>query len=746
MKGLVQGVGFRPFIYRLARSHNLKGMVDNRTNGVLIIVEGQEEDILKFREEIKIKAPPASQVKSVESKPVSLVGYTDFVIAPSINGGEQITEISPDIAVCPECLSDMENDPSRIYYPFVNCTNCGPRFTIIEALPYDRQSTSMKEFRMCRKCYEEYNDINDRRFHAEPVACNNCGPFYTYEDSYGKTSGINEILSKVCDRIDTGEIIAVKGQGGYHLICNALDAGAVQTLRKRKNRDAKPFAVMFRDAETLLEYCYANRIELDNLTSWRRPVVILNQKKEMPAEINSGLGTIGAILPYMPFHYLLFRHLNTSAIIFTSGNISEEPVIKDDSIARKILLPVAGAILYYNREIVNRADDSVIRAAAAGTCIIRRSRGYVPSPVDLTFNAEGILALGAEQKNCFCIGKGCQAIMSQHIGDLKNLSSYDFLKESVENFKRLFLFSPRLLACDMHPEYLSTLYAEALNEEKEIPLVRVQHHHAHIASCMAENHLDEIVTGISFDGTGYGTDGNIWGGEFLITGLDGFERYAHFDYVPLPGGDKVINEPWRTAFSYLYKYLRNTIDYKKIPGFKKIPEKKLEIIAEMINKNINTPLSSAVGRLFDAVSALLGLCTFSTFDSEAPMRLESVITGDTDHYYPFNLSEVVDFSPTLEAIIYDSGKKDISYISAKFHNTLAVISLRVAEKIREERSINKVLISGGVFQNKYLLEKTCEVLKRSGFEIFTNRLVPANDGGIALGQLAVASKTKEICV
>jgi len=745
VRGLVQGVGFRPFIYRLANSLDLKGMVDNRTDGVLITVEGSEDKITEFKELITRTAPPASQIKSIEIKEKNFSGYSDFRIVPSTTTGEQITEISPDIAVCHECLSDMDNDPSRIDYPFVNCTCCGPRFTIIEGLPYDRQITSMKNFRMCRKCEAEYHNINDRRFHAQPVACNVCGPYYIYEDHERKISGINEILSMVVYRIENGEAVAVKGMGGYHLICNAFDEEAVTELRKRKHRDAKPFAVMFRDVPSLLDYCYADHKEIDEITSWRRPVVILRQKKHISPAVNSNLGTIGAILPYMPFHYLLFRHLKIPAIIFTSGNLSEEPVIKEDECARKELLPVAGAILYYNREIVNRADDSVVRISAGGTRIIRRSRGYVPSPVDLAFNADGILALGAEQKNCFCIGKQHQAILSQHIGDLKNLPACNFLRESIERFRLMFRFTPAVLSCDLHPDYLSTLHAESLQRETGIPLIRVQHHHAHIASCIAEHHLDEKVTGISFDGTGYGTDGNIWGGEFLIADLSGFERYTHFDYIPLPGGDKAVDEPWRSAFSYIYSYFGSTIDYEKIPGLRKINHEKPEIIREMIEKRINTPLSSSAGRLFDAVSAILGICTMASFDSEAPMRLESMASDCTDDFYPFEITDVLSFRETIKAMIEETDKHDISYISAKFHNTVAMASVKVAEKIRNERAINKVVLSGGVFQNKYLLEKTIRLLTQAGFNVYTNILVPANDGGIALGQLAVASKISGLC-
>lgn len=739
-------MGFRPFVCRLAHSLDLKGMVDNRTNGVLITVEGPEEKVSEFIHLIVSSAPPASQIKSVEIKQRDVSGYTGFTIAPSRSGGSQITEISPDIAVCSECLEDMTTDPARYDYPLVNCTNCGPRFTIIENLPYDRLTTSMKSFVMCGKCESEYNNIFDRRFHAQPVACNNCGPRYTYREPGRKITETDEILMAVADRVENGKAVAVKGQGGYHLICNAFDAKAVAELRRRKQRDAKPFAVMFRDTETLTRFCYADGSELREVTSWRRPIVIMKQKKEMPQEVNSGLGTIGGILPYMPLHYLLFEKLKTPAIVFTSGNLSEEPVIKDDNEAFEKLLPVSGAVLSYNREIVNRADDSVIRFVAGKTRIVRRSRGYVPSPADIFLDADGILALGAEQKNTFCIGREKQAIMSQHIGDLTNLPAYDFMRESVKRFTTMFMFTPRLITCDLHPDYLSSVYASELQKELNIPLVKVQHHHAHIASCLAEHNIDEKVIGIGFDGTGYGCDGNIWGGEFLIADLEGFERYSHFDYISLPGGDRAADEPWRTAFSYIYNYCGDTIDYKRIRGFSSVNPLHIEIVREMIDKKINSPLSSAAGRLFDAVSAILGLCTIASFDAEAPVRLEAAITDDTDDFYPVDISGTVNFGPAIKSVIEEAEKNEISYISAKFHNTVAMASLRVAEKIRNERFINKVALSGGGFQNRYLLEKTMGLLQEAGFEVFANENFPANDGGIALGQLAVASKTRLLCV
>lgn len=730
----------------MAAKHGLLGEVDNRTDGVYVIVQGESAAIDRFTNDLLQNAPPVSHIKSIEMNPVQVTTFEGFSIVRSKDLDQQVTEVSPDISVCNECLEDMEKDPERIHYPFINCTNCGPRFTIIEELPYDRPKTTMRSFKMCDKCKSEYEDIFNRRFHAQPIACNSCGPVYHYKDNSEDIADLNEIIQKICLQIESGKTVAIKGLGGYHLICDAFNDNAVLLLRKRKQRDAKPFAVMFRDIEAVNDFCFIDKEEEKELNSWERPVVILRQKNLLSPSVNNGLTTTGALLPYMPFHYLLFRKLKVPAIVFTSGNISDEPVIKDDKIAENKLKPVADSIVSYNREILNRADDSVVRIIYKKVSVIRRSRGFVPGPVDLKTNVEGIIALGAEQKNSFCIGRGFQGIMSQYIGDLKNRPAFDFFIESIERFKKLFRFEPELIACDLHPEYLSSQYAETLCKETGIPLVRIQHHHAHIASCMAENGIDEEVIGISFDGTGLGTDGNIWGSEFLIADLYNFRRFTHFDYIPLPGGDKAADEPWRVAFSYLYKYFKDDLNYDSMGVFRKIEKKKMMAIREIIDKNINSPLSSGAGRLFDAVSAITGLCSFSTFDSEAPMRLESVINDETDDFYPFEAGKTVVFSQTFREILNDIPDRTISFISAKFHNTVAMVILDVSLKIRNETKINKVILSGGVFQNKYLQEKSFYLLSMNGFEVYTNHQVPANDGGISLGQLVIASKIREKCV
>lgn len=741
IRGLVQGVGFRPFIFRTALKYELCGQVDNRSDGVTITVEGDPASVKLFSNDILQNAPIASHIKSFEINRVKLNGYKTFTISSSKDIENEITEVSPDIAVCEDCLDDMEKDPARIAYPFVNCTNCGPRFTIIEKLPYDRRATTMKYFSMCPTCKEQYEDVHDRRFHAQPVACNSCGPRYKYHDEEKTIENIHEILNELSSRISSGRSVAIKGLGGYHLMCDALNNNAVSTLRNKKNRDAKPFAIMFKDTDRVKEYCYLNKEEEKEIASWRRPIVILKERKDMAASINNGLGTIGAMLPYMPVHFLLFKKLKTPAIVLTSGNLFDEPIIICDNEAREKLMPIAGSIVTYNRDIFNRTDDSVLRIINGKASIIRRSRGYVPRPVDLCLNVDGILAVGPEQKNSFCIGRNKQAVMSQYIGDIKSKGTYDFFVESVEKLSRLFRFKPSCVACDLHPDYLSTRYAEELVNKLGIPLVRIQHHHAHIVSCMAEKGIEGKVIGVSLDGTGYGTDGNIWGGEFMIADMSNYTRYAHFDYVALPGGDKAIDEPWRMAYSYIHKYFGNDFDYNSLPLFRNIDENKLMLVRDGIEKNINSPLSSGAGRLFDAVSALLGLCTYAGFDAEAPMRLEAAIKEGTDDSYPFHAGKTIVFSETINAILDDIKHEKTSVISAKFHNTVARIILDVCIQMREENTIDRVVLSGGVFQNKYLLEKSFYLLALNGFSVFTNNLVPANDGGVSLGQIVITAKT-----
>lgn len=768
IKGLVQGVGFRPFVYRIATQLNLAGWVENRNDGVKIKIEGIPERIEQFMRFLNEKKPQASHIEILQTEESTLENFEKFEIIKSKNTSDEITEISPDIAVCNECLTDMKSQAHRIEYPFINCTNCGPRFSIIKDLPYDREKTTMQPFVMCHTCRTEYTDILDRRFHAQPIACNKCGPIYELisskhclttekpaasEDAdgnvnHGRITDLSKIAALIAGLIDSGKIVAMKGVGGFHLACDATNDEAVARLRKLKHRESKPLAVMFKSVDHLTMYADLNDIEEKLLLSWRRPIVLLKEKSNsgISSGVGIGLSTIGSFLPYMPFHYQLFGQLKTPAIVLTSGNISDEPIVTGNEEALVKLLPISDALLIYNRDIYNRTDDSVMTVINSIGRVIRRSRGFVPNPVRLSFNAEGIIAAGAELKNTFCIGKGTQAILSQHIGDLKNLETYEYYKQTLELFKKLFRVSPVLYAGDMHPDYLSTKYLSGLAEKK----IFVQHHHAHIASCMAEHGLDEKVIGVSFDGTGYGEDGHSWGSEFMVCDLAAYERVSHFAYIPAPGGDKVAVEPWRMAVAYLYSIYGESLMELNLPFLANIQAEKLKLLITALKNNINCPLTCSAGRLFDAVAALLNICCYAGFEAEGPMRMESIIMpGIAERYsYSFTDETIVSFEPMIREMIDDinngTGK---SIISAKFHNTIIYVILEVVKKIRSAYNFYKVVLSGGTFQNRYLLENAERILTESNFEVFSHSKVPTNDGGIALGQLAIAAKRRELsCV
>lgn len=746
VKGLVQGVGFRPFVYRLANELKIKGNVENRNDGVHIIAVASPQLINDFIARLQSEAPVASNIESITTTDAdALAGAFDkFEIVKSLNTSDEVTEISPDIAVCNDCLDDLVHQPHRIDYPFINCTNCGPRFTIIEDLPYDRDKTTMKDFVMCNLCYQEYRNVADRRFHAQPVACNDCGPEYELFFNNEHIKDIHTILEKCSLIIESGKIIAMKGLGGFHLACDAMKSEAVSRMRQLKNREAKPFAVMFSTFEKAETYCNISEAEKKSLLSWRRPVVLLSEKpgSAVSKEVSLGLGTLGVMLPYMPFHHLLFRYLKTDVIVLTSGNISDEPIVIDNEEAKNKLVPLSDALLVYNRDIYNRTDDSVVFIANGKERIIRRSRGYVPNPVKLGFNADGIFAAGAELKNCFCYGKGESAIMSQHIGDIKTLGTFEFYKETAAKFQKLFRVSPKHFACDMHPDYLSSRYTDEISNGNSI---RIQHHHAHIASCMAEHGLDERVIGISFDGTGYGDDGNIWGSEFMVCDFKKYTRITHFDYLPLPGGDKAADEPWRMAVSYLYNTYGEEFLNLELPLFNSVPKDKIRLIIEAISKKMNCPLTSGAGRLFDAVASISGICYENRYEAEAPMLLEAMADHSVTDSYSFTYHQTIDFKPAIREMVNDviHGISK-STISAKFHNMLTVVIIMVAKEIREKTKLNKVVLSGGVFQNRFLLENSENIFIQNKFEVFTHSKVPSNDGGIALGQLAVASKKLKV--
>jgi len=741
VSGLVQGVGFRPFIYKLAKHYELTGQVENNNLGVRIRVEGSANSLLAFVQAIKNESPPAAAIESLVVKSCDANGFTDFVITKSRSISTEVTEVSPDIAVCDACLEDMKTQANRIDYPFINCTNCGPRFTIVRALPYDRAKTTMASFNMCEDCGKEYAEVLDRRFHAQPIACEHCGPHYQMWIKQQKFISLSDIVRLSVKLLDEGKILAIKGMGGFHLACDAFNEKTIVGLREKKNREAKPLAVMFRDLEQIRIYLHVNQEEEILLQSWRRPIVLLKQKPGLPSSLSRGLDSLGVVLPYMPFHYLLFEHLKTSAIVLTSGNLSDEPVLIDDEEARQKLDQLADAIVGYNREIYNRADDSVAMVVNEVPRLIRRSRAYAPSPVRLSFSVEGIFAAGAELVNCFAIGKGKQAILSQHIGDLKNPETFAFYKEAYHRFKDLFRFSPEYVVADLHPDYLSTRFAEQMR----LPLLQVQHHHAHIAACMAEHQLDEPVIGVGLDGTGLGTDGKIWGGEVLRCDLNDFTRLFHLEYIKQPGGDLVTKEPWRMAVSYLVKALgEKDVRRHYATLFSDIPLPAFEAALMLLEKDLNCPETSSMGRLFDAVAALSGICHYSSYHAEAPMRLESAVTKGIFDIYSFDIREKdISVLSMFREILQDKLEGLASgVIAAKFHNTVVKIVVESVKKAASISGLKKVVLSGGSFQNRILLENTEKLLRKNGFQVYSHEKLPSNDAGIALGQLAIAAKRR----
>jgi hydrogenase maturation protein HypF len=736
IKGLVQGVGFRPFVYRLASEYHLHGWVVNGTDGVTVKVEGMAAYMAPFVENLRNKAPVISQIDEMVIDQDLPEGLSGFYILASQDLTDETSEISPDIAVCADCLSDMESQSHRKNYPFINCTNCGPRFSIISDFPYDRSNTTMATFAMCEICHDEYSGISDRRFHAQPVACKNCGPHYTLHSNGGKIDDINEILARTADLIENGAVIAIKGVGGYHLMCNALNEKGVADLRAMKKREGKPFAVVFRDIDSVKQFAEVSDAEASVLNSWRRPVVLLKNTRPLAKGISKGLGTVGAFLPYMPFHYQLFRVLKTPCMVLTSGNFAQEPVLITNESALEAFSSKTSAVITYNREIYNRTDDSVVRVISGKEQIVRRSRGYAPAPVRLEFNVDGILAAGAELSNCFCLGKGNRAYLSQHIGDLKNYETLEFYEESLRRFKQIFRINPKLIAADLHPDYLSTRYAN----KSGLPVIGVQHHHAHIVSCMAEHGIDGPVIGLAFDGTGYGTDGHIWGSEFMVCDYRYFERKLHFDYMPMPGGDKASEEPWRMGLALLWQTFGEQIFEMDLPLLKAVKPSLARDVVRSVQKGINCPLTSGSGRLFDAVAAISGICTHSLFHAEAPMRLESAVDCETDEYYDFTIDGTIEFYAAIKQICEDlSSGVSTGVIAARFHNTITEASAQAAKQISESTGITTVVLSGGTFQNKYLTETLEKKLLKNNLAVYMHSKVPCNDGGIALGQLVIAA-------
>ncbi len=743
INGIVQGVGFRPFVYRLALRYKLHGVVANTSSGVSIHLEGAQEDFDSFCRGLSQELPPMAMITEISIQPETMRHYGEFSIARSKNETAHSTIISPDISTCENCLSELF-DPKdrRHHYPFINCTNCGPRYTIIEGIPYDRPSTAMKHFIMCPQCRDEYDDPSNRRFHAQPNACFACGPKVQLFSHEKREVKVSDPIAESASLLKRGYILAVKGLGGFHLAADAENHDAVRRLREKKRRAEKPFALMSRDVDAVRRFALLNAEEEALLVSPRRPILILPKKE--PSTIAEAVSPrnryFGVMLPYTPLHYLLLDG-GFTALVMTSGNMSEEPIVIDNEEAFARLAVVADYFLIHNRAIYQRMDDSIVKQTGGSTGFIRRSRGYVPTPVFLRARIPNILACGGQLKNTVCLTKDNRAYLSQHIGDLEDLSTYEFFQMTVQHLKRLLAIDPEVIAYDLHPDYLSTRYAL---EQPDVRRFSVQHHHAHVVSCMAENGIDGPVIGLAFDGTGYGTDAKVWGGEILFADTTGFRRAAHLAYVPMPGGSAAIQEPWRMAVSYLFRAFGDEFLELDIPAIKRLDPKRLRVIREMISKRFNAPDTSSLGRLFDGVAALLGIRDRVSFEGQAAMELEMLAKEHVDEIYDYEWIPDDVFKIRCEPIIRGVASDilkghDPSRISGIFHATLIRLFVDLCGVLSKENGLDRIVLSGGVFQNSILLNGMVKGLEGKGLRVYTHRQVPANDGGLSLGQAVIAA-------
>jgi hydrogenase maturation protein HypF len=743
IQGIVQGVGFRPFIYQQARAANLTGYVTNTSQGVELEVEGEKEDLEVFLQVLENNPPPLARITGLKVQPLPLKADDSFSIRPSLVKEDHSALISPDIATCPDCLRELQDPGDRRFrYPFINCTNCGPRYTIIKAIPYDRDKTTMASFIMCPECREEYESPLSRRFHAQPNACWKCGPRLFLHDGQGGRLEVEDPIKEAARLLWEGRIVAVKGLGGFHLAVDAAQEEAVRRLRARKHREEKPLALMSRDIEVIAGYALMSPEEKDVLLSKERPIVLLKKKTVnfIAPSVSPGNQYFGVMLPYTPLHHLLLDH-GFPALVMTSGNLSEEPICIDNEEAFRRLAGIADYFLVHDREIYLRSDDSIVQRVSGRIRQLRRSRGFVPVPVFLPEAVSPVLACGAELKNTVCLTKDNRAFLSQHIGDLENLETLDFFKLTVDHLKRILKIEPEIIAYDLHPDYLSTRYAL---EQKGLQLIGVQHHFAHMAGCLAEHGLNEKMIGLSLDGSGYGLDGRIWGGEILVGDLASFERKGHFAYSPLPGGARAIKEPWRMAVSYLYQAYGERLHDLSLPLLQRQGKQKIDTLIKMIRQGINSPLTSSCGRLFDGVAALIGLRETVAFEGQAAMELEMIQEGEAEAPYAWEITKEegrLQILPqpiirgVVENILQGVSKKRIS---RRFHLTLMEVLTAACLEIRDELGLEKVALAGGVFQNRTLLAGLEESLKKRGFQVYSKALVPINDGGIALGQAVAA--------
>jgi hydrogenase maturation protein HypF len=746
--GTVQGVGFRPFIYRMAVKNELTGFVQNRPDGVVAEVEGNTDAVESFLTGVTNELPPLAHITQIQSADIEVYNDNSFEIISSDAQGHADVHITPDSATCPDCLQELfDSNNRRFRYPFTNCTNCGPRLTIINAIPYDRANTSMFCFELCGKCRAEYENPADRRFHAEPNACPVCGPQLKLLDASGQPVETDDPVQSAINLLSSGHILAIKGLGGFHLSVDAGSDEAVKKLRSRKYREEKPLAVMARDINQAKRIVAISREEEILLTSPQRPIVLLKKIKNnlISDLIAPDVSNLGIMLPYTPLHHLLLEN-NFTALVMTSANQVDEPICIGNREALARLKGIADYFLVHNRDILVRCDDSIAFVADKTPRLLRRSRGYVPQPLQLKNSypsAQAVLALGGQLKTTQCILKGRFAFVSPHIGDMETPQARDFFHESITLMKRITESDPQIIACDYHPAYYSTHAAQELHAAK---VIKVQHHHAHIVSCMAENQIEGKVIGLAMDGTGYGMDGNAWGGEFLITDETGFERFGHLQYIVLPGGEKAIHEPQRIAVSLLKTAYG--------PSWREIARKfnldsdknRLELFDKIIDGKINSPLSSGLGRLFDGVAALIGSRKQVSFEGQAAMELEMLATGVSGQPYPFDILRdngkpyILEIAAIIKAIVADmeTGQSNAK-IAASFHQTLIDAFTVMAEQMSNETGINRVALSGGCFQNKILLEGAIDKLRLSGFDVYCQRQVPANDGGVSLGQAVIAA-------
>jgi hydrogenase maturation protein HypF len=744
--GVVQGVGFRPFVYQLAHSQGLTGWVLNTSAGVDIEVEGPPEALLRFLGDLETQAPPLAHIESVRASDHPPNGYRQFEIRHSVALERQYQLISPDIATCQECVAELLDPQDRRYrYPFTNCTNCGPRFTIIEDIPYDRPLTTMRDFVMCPQCQAEYENPLDRRFHAQPNACPLCGPQLSLLAADGSRIGATDEIFAAVQLLQQGKILAIKGLGGFHLACDATSGEAVRRLRERKRRPAKPMAVMMANLDQIAAHCVVSHEEEELLTSPQCPIVLLPWRKASTISplVAPGNHYLGAMLPYTPLHHVLLREMSRP-LVMTSGNLSEEPIAIENEEALLGLAGIADDFLVHNRNIYARYDDSVWMVVEGSPQPLRRSRGYAPFPIHLPFKSRQVLACGTELKNTFCATKDEYAFVSQHIGDMENLETLEHFESTVELYKRLFRLDPEIVAYDKHPEYLATKYALSLRSPAQ--LVPVQHHHAHIVSCMVDNRVQEPVIGVALDGTGYGIDGHIWGGEFLVVDYRGFQRVGYLQYVPLPGGEAAIRRPYRMAVGHLYSLLGGAGLELALPYLGDVDANELEIIRWQIDRGINTPLTSSCGRLFDAVSALLGFRGEASYEGQAAVQLEMMACDVHDGAsYPFAIVEsdgaqVVHLTEMWGGLLDDlEAKVPSGTVAVRFHNTVADMIGRICGAVSQETGLRQVALSGGCFQNRLLLTKTTRVLREAGFDVLIHGQVPCNDGGVSLGQAVIAN-------